>query len=132
MSTLSITLDKAFLRQFKYIWIAFSGGLDSTVLLHWLSQHKQIKHKLKAIHFNHQISPQADNWAKANQYFCKELNIPYQVHTPLNKIDPERNIEEQARKARYECFDQLVSAQDCLVLGHHQADQAERRTIISS
>ena len=60
-----ISFDKS-LEEFQRIGVAYSGGLDSTVLLHALSSEKTFKSKINAIHINHSISPDSDKWEE----FC--------------------------------------------------------------
>ncbi len=55
-------------------WVGFSGGLDSTVLLHLLLS-KNLPITISAIHINHQISPNADSWQKHCEEFCQLRGI---------------------------------------------------------
>ncbi len=111
------------LSQFTKLIVGFSGGLDSTVLLHILSSHPLLHHRLTAVHIHHGISPNADYWQRHCEQFCRDLTIPFlsrAVH-----FDRSANLEEGARVARYAVFSSLLSADDCLFLGHHMDDQAE-------
>lgn len=45
----------------KYVWVAFSGGVDSTVLLS-LAVEVLGKEKVKAVHINHHLHPEANKW----------------------------------------------------------------------
>lgn len=110
------------LAPFKNLWVAYSGGLDSTVLLHLLAN-SPYKSKLHAIHINHALSPNADEWQLFGANFCEQLGIPYHVHRVNFKRNA--NVEEHARQARYHVFKNILHADDCLLLGHHQNDQAE-------
>ena len=56
-----ISFDKS-LEEFERIGVAYSGCLDSTVLLHALSHETTFKSKINAIHVNHSISPDSDKW----------------------------------------------------------------------
>ena len=48
----------------KSVCIAYSGGIDSTVLLHAASiACQQSGHSLMAIHINHQIHADSQQWA---------------------------------------------------------------------
>lgn len=125
MANPNAVFDEALLSQFDTVWVGFSGGLDSTVLLHQLAQHPPIKSKLKAIHFNHQISSQAAHWQTFTQQVSQQLTIPYLCLTATSPIAKHQNTEELARNARYEGFDEHIGKNDCLVLAHHQSDQAE-------
>lgn len=103
--------------------MGFSGGLDSCVLLHSLANNEVLHGKLLAVHVNHGISANAQHWQTHCQDFCDKLNVPIQVATV--NINVSSGIEEQARVARYRVFTNLLSATDCLLLAHHQNDQAE-------
>lgn len=104
--------------------IGLSGGIDSVVLLHLFSQIAKLKPiKLSAIHVNHGISPNADNWTKFCQELCQALNIPLQVATvKVEKIAGE-GLENSARKLRYKQYEEHDS--DVIMLAHHQDDQIE-------
>ncbi|MDI9817785.1 tRNA lysidine(34) synthetase TilS [Legionella sp. W10-070] len=103
--------------------VGYSGGLDSTVLLHAIALIPEYASKLIAVHINHGLSPNAYDWQNHCRLFCSQLKTPLIV----KKIDFKReaNIEEAARKARYEVFAQLIEKNDGLVLAHHLNDQAE-------
>ncbi|KTD18940.1 tRNA lysidine(34) synthetase TilS [Legionella jordanis] len=105
------------------IYVGYSGGLDSTVLLHALSQDPNFLPKITAVHINHGLSPNAQGWEKHCQAFCKKLNLPLIIRA-IN-LHKQGNVEEIARKARYEVFRDLVQENDCLLLAHHLNDQAE-------
>ena len=109
--------------SYECIHVGFSGGLDSTVLLHALASEAALHNKIHAVHINHGLSPEADAWEKQCQHFSKQLAIPCQ--TRRVSLNREANIEEEARNARYLAFSQLVKKNHCLVTAHHQDDQAE-------
>ncbi|CAM4484397.1 MAG: tRNA(Ile)-lysidine synthase [Legionella sp.] len=109
--------------HFDKLVIGFSGGLDSTVLLHALASHSSLHSKLLAVHINHGISPNALAWQQHCEQFCRHLGINFISETV--EFDRSANIEEGARIARYRVFSALLTEKDCLVLGHHQDDQAE-------
>ena len=109
--------------SFSRLYVGFSGGLDSTVLLHRLGHEPSLVGKLTAVHVHHGLSQFADDWQKHCQVICAENDIPLivrQVH-----LNPKANVEEQARNARFAVFSSLVCASDALVLAHHADDQAE-------
>ena len=111
------------LEQFKKLIVGFSGGLDSTVLLHALYSQSSLRNKLLAVHINHGISPNALFWQSHCEAFCTQAVIPFISETI--EFDRSANIEEGARNARYEVFNSLLKDKDCLLLGHHMDDQAE-------
>ena len=104
--------------------LAFSGGLDSTVLLHLLAERREtLSFQLFAQHVHHGLSPNADDWANFCQQVCLKLNIPFE----LSKVNINKNsglgTEATAREARYKAL--LSVNADFICLAHHQDDQAE-------
>lgn len=116
------------LSESKNLFIAFSGGLDSHVLLHALSrvraEHSEFN--LTAIHINHNLSSNASKWENHCKEICHQLNIPLVI----KQIDAKTKIkglspEEIARHLRYEVLAKLLSKDACLVTAHQADDQAE-------
>jgi tRNA(Ile)-lysidine synthase len=104
--------------------VAFSGGLDSTVLLHLFAAHQaSFGFKLEAMHVHHGLSPNADDWASFCQKTCAALNIPIKVVKVDVATDTGIGTEAAARHARYQALSQ--SDAQLIVLAHHQDDQAE-------
>ena len=114
------------LQHYKRWVIAFSGGVDSSVLLHLLTAYREQEQSCPDIillHVNHGISPYADEWqaqceARAKQY---GVNFHCEKVTNLDK----NTSESQLRSARYQRFESFLQPGDCLLLGHHGDDQAE-------
>lgn len=104
-------------------WIGFSGGLDSTVLLHALVQ-LQLPVQLRALHINHQISSNADAWQTQCANFCAQYSIPF--HTEKVRVENTgKGIEDAARAVRYSVFEKNLAPNDFLLTAHHANDQAE-------
>ena len=61
--------------------IAFSGGLDSTVLLHLLATlaKSETLPPLNAIHVHHGLQAVADAWPIHCQSVCDSLGVPLRV-----------------------------------------------------
>jgi len=111
------------LSHFNKLIVGFSGGLDSTVLLHALASCPSLCSKLVAVHVNHGISAHAPKWQAHCQQFCQNSGIDFITQAvQFNRL---ANIEEGARIARYAVFSSLMTDKDCLLLAHHQDDQAE-------
>lgn len=108
---------------FKRLIVGFSGGLDSTVLVHALASVSSLSPRLLAVHINHGISPNAMKWQQHCERIAAVLKVPFMAQSV--QFNRSANIEEGARTARYAVFSSLLGTQDCLLLGHHQDDQAE-------
>jgi tRNA(Ile)-lysidine synthase len=104
-------------------WIGFSGGLDSTVLLHALMQ-LHLPVQLRALHINHQISPNADAWQTQCADFCAQLSIPFHAEKVCVE-NTGKGIEDAARALRYSVFEKNIASNDYLLTAHHANDQAE-------
>ncbi len=105
--------------------VAFSGGLDSTVLLHLLvklaSQHSLPP--LSAIHIHHGLQSVADDWPEHCLAVCDELGVDLQiVHV---QVRPGPSLESKAREARYIAFQEALNPGEVLFTAQHQDDQAE-------
>ena len=101
--------------------VAFSGGCDSHVLLHYLQQN--LSHPVEALHVNHGLSENASNWQRHCEQVCDELSVP--LSSFAVQVDRSGSIEANARSARYQVFELVLQAGDILLMGHHQDDQIE-------
>lgn len=104
--------------------VAYSGGLDSHCLLHLASQVVQ-RPQLRAVHINHQLSPQADAWAEHCRQQCQQLGIALEIIRVDCEAYAGASLEQRARKARYAAFEQHIQPGELLLTAHHQDDQAE-------
>lgn len=110
-------------------YVAYSGGLDSTVLLHSAKRAAQTlvskrRIHLKAIHVHHGLSVNADAWSEHCRAECARLDIPLAVeHVSLEVSDG--SFERAAREARYAAFKKHLSSDDVLLMAHHKDDQFE-------
>ncbi|MRI34942.1 tRNA lysidine(34) synthetase TilS [Endozoicomonas sp. OPT23] len=109
----------------KPLLVAFSGGVDSTVLLHLLVslRDRNLLKDLLAVHIDHGLSQHAEDWSDHCKSVCKQLSVPFIVRKIL--IEGSSDIELQARNQRYQVFEELLPEGGCLLMGHHQDDQAE-------
>ena len=109
--------------HYQKLVVGFSGGLDSTVLLHHLASQPELIGKLQAVHVHHGLSEHASDWQTHCQRFCDTVNVPLIVRQVT--IARRGNIEEGARIARYQVFSSLLNEHELLLLAHHCDDQAE-------
>lgn len=121
----TLTLNTSLLNS-QSILAAFSGGLDSTVLLHqlvlWRAQNPEVA--LRAIHIHHGLSPQADSWVQHCESVCAQWQVPLVVER-VQLEDDGLGIEAQARRARYQAFAQTLLPGEVLMTAQHLDDQCE-------
>ncbi len=104
--------------------IAVSGGIDSVVLLHWFAHHYPEPLALRAVHINHQLSPNAGHWQSFVEQLCKQWQIPCESHC-VQVEEQGDGLEQAARMARYAVFEKNLKEGETLLVGQHQSDQAE-------
>lgn len=111
------------LLHYHRIYVGYSGGLDSTVLLHHLASQPTLIKRLVAVHCNHQLSTNASQWSLHCQQQCVAWDVVF--HSQTLHFERHANTEANARAARYGVFASLLTHNDALVLAHHRDDQAE-------
>jgi tRNA(Ile)-lysidine synthase len=110
----------------KTCWLAFSGGLDSSVLLSLCDGLREdFNMDLRAIHVNHGISPHANSWSHHCRQICEAYGIPLVESAISLGLKPGDSLEEVARNKRYAVFAEYLQEGDVLLTAHHQDDQAE-------
>src|SRR5690606_3296236 len=107
----------------KRLWVGLSGGLDSMVLLHALAA-LRLPVPVLALHVNHQLSPHAEAWQTHCAEWCQVWQIPF--FTAAVKVESRgRGLEDAARAARYQVYEEYVEENDLLLTAHHADDQLE-------
>jgi len=108
--------------------IAYSGGLDSAVLLHLLHAYAtQHGIELFAFHVHHGLSANADQWLAHCQQRCADLNVTFDARRVQITNQEKSGVEEAARHSRYASLGEMCRAHNVplLLTAHHQDDQAE-------
>ncbi len=106
----------------KHLAVGYSGGLDSTVLLHALAQLDPCN--IEAIHIEHGLHPDSALWAAHCLNFAQTLGIRA-THLKVEVKNLGDGIEAAARRARYRTIAAHTGPDVLLLTAHHQADQAE-------
>lgn len=106
--------------------VAYSGGVDSSVLLHMLHSAKSnYRFSLTALHIDHGIHPQSGSWLEYCSEFCHSLGIKFKSTQLSLSQQFEKISEGDARIARYAWLEAQTEMGDVLLTAHHQNDQAE-------
>ncbi len=111
----------------RHYLLAYSGGCDSRVLLQLLFDLKQagkIKN-LQALHINHQLHQDSNQWAEHCVKQCERLNIPCEVVKVTVNTSAGQGIEAAARTARYQAIAERVTENTTVLTAQHADDQVE-------
>jgi len=107
-------------------WIAFSGGMDSHVLLHAMSIVKDsLNIDLRAVHVDHGLQAESEGWRRHCDAVCQQLNIPLTLLEADASAAKGESPEAAARDARYAAFAKLLGENEVLLTAQHSRDQAE-------
>jgi len=107
------------------IYIAFSGGADSSALLHMFAHlRKEYSIQIEAIHVNHNLSKDSKGWEDHCKSMCKSIDINLIIKSIHISVEGD-GLESAARKARYGIFSNLLKEGEQILLAHHSNDVAE-------
>jgi len=107
-------------------WVAYSGGLDSHVLLHALASLRgRLDAGIGAVHVNHGLQADAPHWEAHCRRVCEGLGIRHESLQVAAAAAPGESPEAAARAARYAALADWLPARHCLLTAQHQNDQAE-------
>lgn len=103
--------------------LAFSGGGDSTALLHLLCRAGLAE--LRAVHVDHGLQPAAVAWREHCARLCAQWGVPLRILSVDIQAGDPAGPEAAARAARYAALQAELRPGEVLVTAHHQDDQAE-------
>ena len=108
------------------VWVAFSGGVDSTCLLHAAAAVRgHLPGTLGAVHVDHALQPGSRDWSDHCRGVCECLAVPLVTRRLRLRVRPGESLEAVAREGRYRELSTLLAAGDLLLTAHNQDDQAE-------
>ncbi len=109
----------------KKVYVAYSGGVDSRVLLDLCVSNSSIRDKITAVYVHHGLQAEADDWARHCEETAKYLGVRFLQMKVDGRPNPGESCEEAARNARYKALKSLLGPGDVLVTGQHREDQME-------
>jgi tRNA(Ile)-lysidine synthase len=121
-------------RPSRVVCVAYSGGRDSTALLHATARAAMGEPGVQvvALHVHHGLSAQADAWLAHAQLVCGRWaaqGLPVSLMHQRVVLDATQgeSIEALARRARYAALAEMAqeAGAELILLAHHQRDQAE-------
>lgn len=110
---------------YSRLFIAYSGGIDSHVLLHLCAAVDNLKPKITAVYVNHGLQAEAVSWGLHCQQVCKNLNVNFLSLSVDAQATMGESPEEAARNARYAALKSLLAKNDVLLVAQHAEDQLE-------
>ena len=108
--------------------VGLSGGVDSVVLTHALTQQISKNNsliQLKIVHVNHGLQEQADDWQGFSKKLAESLSVPFESYQISIGAKNRQGLESVARDKRYQALFESCDEGGHLLTAHHQRDQVE-------
>ncbi|HSN23268.1 MAG TPA: tRNA lysidine(34) synthetase TilS, partial [Methylomicrobium sp.] len=109
----------------RRVYVAYSGGVDSHVLLHLCAEHQGLREKLTAVHVHHGLQSQAEAWARHAEAIARNLGVKFLLLRVAAQANKGESPEEAARNARYAALKQVIAEGEVLLVAQHLDDQLE-------
>lgn len=107
----------------SYLCVAYSGGVDSHVLLHLLAQ--LTSYQVRAVYIHHGLSEAADHWQVHCKKVCAALDISFSALAVNVQLKKGFSLEAEARQLRYQALFTQLNNDEVLLTAHNADDQAE-------
>jgi tRNA(Ile)-lysidine synthase len=105
--------------------VAFSGGVDSTALLAALAANRPKGLRVRAIHVNHGLHPNAASWSEHCRALARDVGVQLEVLAAKVARPGGVSLEAAARDARYAVLGRALEVGEFLLTAHHEDDQLE-------
>ncbi|MDD5276856.1 MAG: tRNA lysidine(34) synthetase TilS [Methylovulum sp.] len=106
-------------------FVAYSGGVDSHVLLHLCASLPAFKDKITAVYVHHGLQAEAEAWGGHCRSIAEALGVGFVLLRVDALAKSGESPEEAARNARYQALQSVVNEGDVVLLAQHQEDQLE-------
>lgn len=126
MPTLSFqTIAQLIPKTCEKLYIAYSGGIDSHVLLHLCAMQAHLRDRIVAVYVNHGLQVAAADWGEHCRGQAETLGVAFRCLNVDAKAANGESPEAAARNARYRALEKLLQPGDLLLLAQHREDQME-------
>jgi len=105
--------------------VAYSGGLDSTVLAHLLVMQRRRLGELRLAHVDHGLQSASADWSDRCRRQSKSWRVPFIALKASIARKRGQSLEALARDARYDLLGGVLRPGEFLVTAQHRDDQAE-------
>ncbi|MDC9728113.1 MAG: tRNA lysidine(34) synthetase TilS [Methyloprofundus sp.] len=109
----------------QQIFVGYSGGVDSHVLLHLLANSLTPKKQITAVYVHHGLQDCADDWQLHCAKTADALGVQFLAIQVDGQVKKGESPEESARNARYQAFEKLITHNALLLFAQHRQDQVE-------
>jgi tRNA(Ile)-lysidine synthase len=126
-SALLACIESLVPRTSAELCVAFSGGLDSTVLVHSLARAivDRANYRMRVAHVDHQLHPDSAKWREDCGRVAQSLQIEFVPLIVTVDTGSDESPEAAAREARYTALRQILKPNEVLLTAHHADDQLE-------
>lgn len=126
-SALLACIESLVPRTSAELCVAFSGGLDSTVLVHALARAivDRPNYRMRVAHVDHQLHPDSAKWREHCGGVAQALRIEFVPLVVTVDASGDESPEAAAREARYGTLRQILRPNEVLLTAHHADDQLE-------
>jgi tRNA(Ile)-lysidine synthase len=105
--------------------LAFSGGIDSTVLAYALARQRRRFASLRLLHVDHGLQAASHDWSRHCARVARALRLPFVSLEATIRRKKGESPEAAAREARYALLAMVLDREEVLVTAQHRDDQVE-------
>lgn len=126
-SALLDSIESLVPRTSAELCVAYSGGLDSTVLLHALARAiaDRAHYRMRAAHVDHQLHPDSASWREQCGRVAQSLRVEFVPLLVNVTASADLGVEAAARAVRYAALREILKPNEVLLTAHHADDQLE-------